>query len=157
MLLELLLFFGIPYKDTNETAHRLIRRFGSLPEVLEADIEELKEIPEIGDHAATMLKLIHAITNRALAEATLVKGACTVVLSHNHPTGIAFPSFEAISTTKAAAELLNSIDVPLLEHLIVANDSYIPLLSHLEGQLAFCPDRTLSSIKVDLREFYKQL
>ena len=29
-LLELLLFFAIPRQDTNETAHRLVRQFGSM-------------------------------------------------------------------------------------------------------------------------------
>ncbi|MBP5610265.1 MAG: hypothetical protein J6X72_02870 [Clostridia bacterium] len=35
-LLELLLFYAVPYRDTNPTAHRLIERFGSLSGVLEA-------------------------------------------------------------------------------------------------------------------------
>lgn len=35
-LLELLLFYAIPRQDTNETAHRLIQRFGSLQGVLHA-------------------------------------------------------------------------------------------------------------------------
>jgi DNA repair protein RadC len=34
--LELLLFYSIPQKDTNETAHALIERFGSLSAVFEA-------------------------------------------------------------------------------------------------------------------------
>ena len=35
-VLELLLFYGIPQRDTNEIAHELIRKFGSLSKVLEA-------------------------------------------------------------------------------------------------------------------------
>lgn len=35
-LLELLLFYAIPRCDTNETAHRLLKRFGSLQGVLYA-------------------------------------------------------------------------------------------------------------------------
>lgn len=42
-VIELLLFFGIPVKDTNELAHELLERFGSLSGVLEAPYEELKQ------------------------------------------------------------------------------------------------------------------
>ncbi|MBR2703198.1 MAG: hypothetical protein IKE47_03455, partial [Oscillospiraceae bacterium] len=41
--LELLLFYAIPRKDTKSTAKNLIARFGSLPAVLDATVEELTE------------------------------------------------------------------------------------------------------------------
>ena len=41
-VLELLLFYCIPRKDTNPIAHRLLDHFGSLTAVLEASPEELK-------------------------------------------------------------------------------------------------------------------
>lgn len=56
-LLELLLFFGIPYKDTNEIAHSLIEKFGSLPNVLEADIEDLKSVKNMTENAALLIRL----------------------------------------------------------------------------------------------------
>ena len=40
-ILEMLLFYSIPRKDTNETAHLLIEECGSLPAVLEAERERL--------------------------------------------------------------------------------------------------------------------
>ena len=43
-VLELLLFYCIPRKDTNEIAHRLIERFGSLSQVLETNPEELAKV-----------------------------------------------------------------------------------------------------------------
>lgn len=61
-IVELLLFFGIPYKDTNEIAHRLIDRFGSLTSVLDAPVEELKSIDGIGENAAVLIKLVHDIS-----------------------------------------------------------------------------------------------
>ena len=42
-VLELLLFYVIPRQDTNPIAHRLIDRFGSLHQVLEAPVEELEK------------------------------------------------------------------------------------------------------------------
>ena len=43
-VLELLLFYAIPQKDTNELAHTLINRFGSLTGVFEASYAELMEV-----------------------------------------------------------------------------------------------------------------
>lgn len=63
-VLELLLFYANKRSDTNETAHRLINRFGSLTGVLEASYEDLKEIPEVGDVAATLITLIPQLFNR---------------------------------------------------------------------------------------------
>ncbi|HOV69306.1 MAG TPA: hypothetical protein PLZ84_03175, partial [Clostridia bacterium] len=47
-VLELLLFYAIPYKDTNELAHLLLDRFGSLSAVFEASIDELVEVKGVG-------------------------------------------------------------------------------------------------------------
>lgn len=57
VLLELLLFFGIPYKDTNETAHQLINKFGSLKNVFEADLQELKSVKNMTENAALLIHL----------------------------------------------------------------------------------------------------
>ena len=40
-ILELLLFYAIPRRDTNELAHTLISKYGSLSGVLEADPKDL--------------------------------------------------------------------------------------------------------------------
>lgn len=57
-VLELLLFYSIPRQDTNELAHRLIERFGSLSAVLEAPYERLLEVKGVGENTAALLKLI---------------------------------------------------------------------------------------------------
>ena len=57
-VLELLLFYGIPQRDTNEIAHELIRKFGSLSKVLEATPEELAEVKYVGDNVTTLFRLI---------------------------------------------------------------------------------------------------
>ena len=55
--LELLLFYAIPRKDTKSTAKNLIARFGSLPAVLDATVEELTEAG-LSPNAAILLKLV---------------------------------------------------------------------------------------------------
>lgn len=60
-VLELLLFYAIPRRDVNETAHLLINRFGSLAGVLDAPEKELCEIPGVGPAVAQFLNLIPEI------------------------------------------------------------------------------------------------
>lgn len=60
-ILELLLFYIIPRKDTNPIAHRLMDRFGSLYQVLEAPVKELEKVEGIGPNAALLLSLISAV------------------------------------------------------------------------------------------------
>ena len=56
--LELLLFYCIPRKDTNELAHALLDHFGSFHQVLDATPEELMMVPGVGEGTATFLPLI---------------------------------------------------------------------------------------------------
>ena len=60
-LLELLLFYAIPQKDTNALAHELIRRFGSLDGVLQASMAQLMQVNGVGENAARMLKVVAAV------------------------------------------------------------------------------------------------
>lgn len=57
-VLELLLFYSIPRKDTNEEAHNLINRFGSLSGVFNASFEELCEVKGIGENSAALIKIM---------------------------------------------------------------------------------------------------
>ena len=56
--LELLLMIAIPRKDVKPIAKRLIKKFGSLAGVLNAQIEELQTIYGIKENSATMLKIV---------------------------------------------------------------------------------------------------
>ncbi len=67
-VLELLLFFSIPQKDVNETAHELINRFGSVSRVFDADFEDLIEVPGIKEHSATLIKLIPSIARYYMSD-----------------------------------------------------------------------------------------
>lgn len=63
-VLELLLFFAIPQRDTNPLAHRLLDHFGDLASVLDADYEELCRIKGISEHSATLLTLCGQLLSR---------------------------------------------------------------------------------------------
>ena len=57
-ILELLLFYSVPRKDTNELAHSLIDRFGSLAAVFDANEEELLSVNGITKSSAVLIKMI---------------------------------------------------------------------------------------------------
>ena len=191
-VLELLLFFAIPVQDTNPIAHRLLEHFGSLSQVLGADVEELKKVPGIKDHAATLLALVTdlcryyqvncaqqteilptldacgrylvprffgrtretvfllcldakckvlcckeigegsvntaSISVRKVVETALGANATTVVLAHNHPSGIAVPSNEDIQTTQRIAAALSTVEIHLADHIVVAEGDYVSMV-----------------------------
>lgn len=199
-VLELLLFYSIPRRDTNETAHRLLDKFGSLSAVFEADIDDLTKVDGIGTNSAVLLKLISQtarrymtekqsekkildtakliaeylvprfigetvervyllllnssyqilgcelvftgsvnsshIQTRDLIERALSLKATMAVLAHNHPGGIAVPSGEDIATTKHIYEAFNIVNVRLIEHFVIAEDKYTPII--IKSLLSLC-------------------
>ena len=190
-VLELLLFYAIPQRDTNEIAHELINKFGSLHRVLDASPEELAQVKYIGENAATLFQLITAVaryyqvssamqeqnlptiadcgryllpffyrlTNetvfllcldakcavlacekvgegsvnsagvpiRKMVETALKANATSVILAHNHPSGLAIPSGEDVQTTKRLAMALDAVEIVLVDHIVVAGDDWTSL------------------------------
>lgn len=63
-ILELLLFFGIPQKDTNPIAHELINKFGSFSGVLEAKMSDLQSVKGMTESAACLLTMILPVYKR---------------------------------------------------------------------------------------------
>lgn len=190
-VLELLLFFAMPRKDTNPIAHELIDYFGSLDAVFEAPAEELMKVNGIGKNSAVLLKLIPEVCRRysinknrfdnildstskagdylasrymferdevvyvvcldskrrvicckelfrgdvntaeisvrKIAELALAKNASSIIISHNHTSGIALPSKEDEITTRRIKMALESMGITLADHIIVAGDDYISM------------------------------
>jgi len=63
-VLELILFYSIPRKDTNEIAHELLNKYGSISRVFEADIGDLMKTPGIGENSAFILSMIPSLARR---------------------------------------------------------------------------------------------
>jgi DNA repair protein RadC len=57
-ILELLLAYAIPRKDTKLIAKALIKRFKTLQKVLDAPVEKIKDVEGIGENAALFLKIL---------------------------------------------------------------------------------------------------
>ncbi|MGN0665628.1 MAG: RadC family protein [Huintestinicola sp.] len=60
-IIEMLLYYTVPRKDTNKTAHELINRFGSVAGVFNADIEQLTSVTDVSENAAVLFKMIPKI------------------------------------------------------------------------------------------------
>lgn len=190
-VLEYILFYCVPRKDTNVLAHELIEKFGSFTAVLEASERDLYAINGINEAAVTWLKMIIPvfryytakkadigkrftakeqfgeyifkqylgnksevvtllslnaagkiissdviaegditsanITARNLLDVVLRTGAKGVVMAHNHPSGLALPSEDDLRATIFVKQILSSIDVQLLDHVIVCDNDYVSL------------------------------
>lgn len=63
-LLELLLFYSIPRANTNDTAHELIERFGSIRGVFDADVSSLKTVKGVGDTSAILIRTLSEVMSR---------------------------------------------------------------------------------------------
>lgn len=191
-VLELLLYYCIPQKDTNPLAHRLLDTFGTLAGVLDASAEELEKVEGIGKNTSTFLSLITqvgryyqvkrsepgeilrnieqcgnylvpyffgreretvfmlcldakckvlcckkvgegsvnsaSIPIRRVVEMALAANATTVVLAHNHPSGLALPSADDIQTTHRVAAALEAVEITLADHIVVSRDDFVSIV-----------------------------
>lgn len=191
-VLEMLLFFGVPYKNTNEIAHMLIDHYKSLPAVFEADFKELVSFKGMTENAVCLIKMIlplykfyseelfkqkpvfekpeqivdflkklyvdkthkeciyvlcfdsknSLITYRLLSEGdinssmvdfrklasiVLETKAASVVISHNHPHGVALPSKNDIDVTKVLVQFMETLKVKVKDHIILTDDNHFSM------------------------------
>jgi len=67
-VLELLLYYSIPLKDTNGLSHKMIDRFGSLAGVLEAPQYELAREYKLSEVTTTLISLVAPLSRRYLKD-----------------------------------------------------------------------------------------
>ena len=65
---------------------------------------------------------------RKIVELALSSNATTVVLAHNHPSGIAIPSEEDKEATERLATALGAMDIILADHVVVSDDDFVSLV-----------------------------
>lgn len=65
-LLELLLIFSIPYKDTRKLARELLNHYKTLDSVLDASLEELSKFKGLKEKSALPLKVVKEVARRYL-------------------------------------------------------------------------------------------
>ena len=67
------------------------------------------------------------VSIRKIAELALAKNASSVIISHNHTSGIALPSIEDEITTKRIKAALTAMGITLADHIVVADDDFISM------------------------------
>lgn len=67
------------------------------------------------------------ISIRKIAELALAKNATSIIISHNHTSGIALPSAEDEITTKRLHAVLTSMGITLADHIIVADGDFVSM------------------------------
>jgi DNA repair protein RadC len=187
--LELLLFYAVPRRDTNELAHKILQTYGTLHNLLDSDAVDiarrcgvsestailismfvpmfrkynnsraekravLDDSMKAGNYAVNLLRgktrenfyliclnsqrreifaalISSGTTNetslypRQIVEAALKHNAVSVILAHNHPSGILAASANDIEATRAIIDVLDSINIDVLDHIIVTDDKYL--------------------------------
>ncbi len=67
---------------------------------------------------------------REVARRALERNAAAVILAHNHPSGLAEPSQADRRLTEALQRALQCLDIPVLDHLIVAGGRRFSFAEH---------------------------
>lgn len=180
-VLELLLFYSIPQKDTNDIAHRLLDEFGSLSAVFDAPKDVLMNVVGVGENTATLIKLMPELFSRyeqdkiknesivldsaeaagkyfmsrfiganteklyavcldnnckvkkfvevsegnpdytdlnmrKLVSEAINTNSSSVIISHNHPSGVAAPSAADVDATRALILMLKKLGIRVNDH-----------------------------------------
>lgn len=153
-ILEMLLFYSIPRKDTNDIAHELIEKFGSLSGVFDADIEELVKVDYITENSATLIKMIPAMSRaylmdksrhiKQLSNVEIIK-EYLLGLFHGEKNEIVYVlflnnSFDLISHYKLHEGSVNSTSVDvrkIMEYVVKTNASMIIVAHNHPNGTAF--------------------
>ena len=61
---------------------------------------------------------------RLILKKALINGATSLIISHNHPSGALYPSENDKRMTKKLHNSAKTMDITLLDHLILADDRY---------------------------------
>lgn|GEM_PF-5060958 len=63
-LLEILLFYCIPRRNTNEIAHFLLKKFGSVSRIFEATPKELEKVSNVGKKSICLFSVLGELKRR---------------------------------------------------------------------------------------------
>ncbi len=90
--------------------------------LLNAAHQVVREVPvSTGTLTAS---LVHP---REVFRLAITESAAAVILLHNHPSGNAEPSPEDVAVTRQLVSAGTLLDIPVLDHIIIAGDAYTSL------------------------------
>ena len=65
---------------------------------------------------------------REIFKSVLLSSAASIAVVHNHPSGTPEPSKDDINITKRLKEAGDFLGIPVIDHIIIGNGSYISLI-----------------------------
>lgn len=71
-----------------------------------------------------------AVRPRKVAESVLRKKASALILAHNHLTDLPLASDDDIQLTKALVKACWTVDIPILDHVVIGRNSYLSMKKH---------------------------
>lgn len=183
---ELLLTYAIPRSDVKPIAKELLSTFGNFRGIIDAELEDLKNVRGMGDSSALFIKSLKDLLSfyheeelfdtektldtvsklmkyfrariggksveilemvcfdaqlrlikngtiklfegsvnsanvdiRKIVETAIRRGASSIAIAHNHPSGNPAPSFDDINFTRKLSQACMPIELNLIEHIIV--------------------------------------
>jgi DNA repair protein RadC len=168
-ILEMLLFYGIPRKDTNGLAHALLNKFGSIRGVVEASPESLYEVKGMTENAVALIKLIMPITRRYEMECKMEPdrkfGSIDAIgefLSKKH-MGYGVETF-AVTTFKLGGEMIScdilskgdmtsvSLTAKAIVENILKHKAPCAIISHNHISRTAVPSKADIDLTINLRE-----
>ena len=163
-LLEMLLYYVVPYKDTNPIAKRLLAAFGSLDGVLSAPISELAKVDGIGERCAEFLSLAGRII---IEDTALENRGDTCVFNDYHRTGRFLASYFAENGGSVCMMMLDNVmrlidvcDIPAEDFgsaavkpryfvdAILSSGASIAVLAHKRHSFLYFSDAALATDKL---------
>ena len=153
-IVELLLFYAYPMKDTNEMAHKLLDTYGSFHNLLAAGADDLMARGNLTEGAAVLISMLPHIARRyensfyskkeqmdtfarASAYLTTLLSArpfesfvllCLDInkrlINHNHPSGNREMSNADYVATTAIIRSLEPLGIKVLDHIIVCDKNW---------------------------------
>lgn len=72
---------------------------------------------------------------KVIFQTALLANASSIILAHNHPSGNLKPSDQDHRLTKRICDLGKSLDMPLLDHVIMTRDNYHSMADN--GELGY--------------------
>jgi len=67
------------------------------------------------------------VSVRKIVENALNYNSTSVIIAHNHTSGIAIPSEEDKATTRRIEAALKAVDIVLADHIVVADDDFVSM------------------------------
>jgi DNA repair protein RadC len=65
---------------------------------------------------------------REVFKSVLLSSAASITIVHNHPSGTPEPSKDDLNITKRLREVGEFLGIPVIDHIIIGNGSYISLI-----------------------------